>query len=152
MRRIEVLNDELEDELLKIINQIKDKLGNIPYESLKPMSEIAKKNLEEDTPVAPYKQGLPKSTRKKNSNKKVKYNLPSSKRYLTEHAKDNVQVLIDPKGFTLKFHEDMYYIDFVEHGTARMAAQPFMADSLKRSKNDMLEIVKNDIKKGMKEL
>ena len=44
----------------------------------------------------------------------------------------------------------MYYIDFVEHGTARMAAQPFMADSLERSKSEMIDIVKEKIKEGVR--
>lgn len=150
-RRVEVLNGDVGRELERVLLEIKNKLGQIPYEALKPMSEVAKNNLEQDTPLAPGKQGLPSKTRKKRrKGKRVKYNLPGSKKYLVEHAKDNVEVLMDPKGFTLKFHEDMYYIDFVEHGTARMAAQPFMADSLERSKSEMIDIVKEKIREGVR--
>lgn len=152
-RRVEVLNGDVGKELERVLFEIKNQLEKIPYEALKPMSEVAKNNLEEDTPLAPEKQGLPTKQRKKRrKSRRVKYNLPSSKKYLVEHAKDNVEVLIDPKGFTLKFHEDMYYIDFVEHGTARMSAQPFMADSLNRSKPEMLKIVKQKIKEGVRSI
>lgn len=148
-RRVEVLNGDVGRELERVLQEIRDQLGKIPYEAIKPMSDIAKENLEKDTPVAPHKQGLPSGRRRRRGARRSKYNLPGSKKYLTEHAKDNVKVLIDPDGFTLKFDEDMYYIDFVEHGTARMAAQPFMADSLNRSKSEMLEVVKRKIREGV---
>lgn len=151
-RRVEVLNGDVGRELERVLQEIKTQLGQIPYEALQPMANIAKENLEQDTPVAPYKQGAPTGKRKRRKGRRAKYNLPGSKRYLTEHAKDNVKVLIDPNGFTLKFHEDMYYIDFVEHGTARMAAQPFMAESLNRSKPEMIEIVKSKIREGVRRI
>lgn len=43
----------------------------------------------------------------------------------------------------------IYYSGFVERGTSKMPANPFMARSYNSSKKDLQSIIKNEIKKGL---
>ncbi|MBE3570989.1 MAG: HK97 gp10 family phage protein [Bacillales bacterium] len=64
-----------------------------------------------------------------------------------DHAADHIIIQKQEDGsFAIGPDKDHFYLQFVEFGTKKMAAKPFMAPTLEREKGKITEIMKNTIK------
>ncbi|WP_330391310.1 HK97-gp10 family putative phage morphogenesis protein [Peptoclostridium litorale] len=112
------------DELLNRLEQLGKKGAQIENNALKKAGEIVKESIESR---APKRTG------------KLKESIKVSK-IKTKEGQKIVEVGPDGDGF---------YGKFLEFGTTKMAAQPFMGPGFEAVKDEAAEAIKEEIKKGL---
>lgn len=80
---------------------------------------------------------------------KLKENTPKSL-INKDHAADNILVVENKDGVSIGFHQDHFYMMFVEFGTSKISPNPFMARTFDNEINEIQKRMASVINKELK--
>lgn len=130
------------DDLYKRINELGNKAGKVEDAALKEGAKIVQEEISKNAP---------RSDKPRQPGKKDKWRTG-------QHAADNIEVskvkrkegikVVDV-GITKGDNSPYFYLKFHEWGTSKMKATPFIQPSFENKRDEVIQTIKNEIKKGL---